>query len=71
MYMKIKIFLFLLLSMGISQMTAQVCSDYWSATDGLGRPLQRYDGVRQDKTVIMFYWTWHNTPDAAGTENSR
>lgn len=68
MYMKIKIFLFLLLSMGISQMTAQVCSDYWSATDGLGRPLQRYDGVRQDKTVIMFYWTWHNTPDAAGTE---
>ncbi|MBO4642177.1 MAG: hypothetical protein J5661_04900 [Bacteroidaceae bacterium] len=46
----------------------QACSDYWSATDGLGRTLQRYDESKQDKTVIMFYWTWHNSPDASGTE---
>ena len=68
-YMKSRFFLSLLLFVGFSQMRAQqVCSDYWSATDGLGRALQRYDGAKQDKTVIMFYWTWHNFPDTPGSE---
>ena len=34
----------------------------WAATDGLGRTLPMYDetgGVREEKTVAMFYWTWH------------
>ena len=66
--MKFRYLLFLFV-IGFSQMRAQqVCSDYWSATDGLGRTLQRYDESKQDKTVIMFYWTWHNSPDASGTE---
>ena len=66
--MKFRYLLFLFV-IGFSQMRAQqACSDYWSATDGLGRTLQRYDESKQDKTVIMFYWTWHNSPDASGTE---
>lgn len=59
----------MMLAMVLTQLSAQeVCSDYWSATDGLGRALQRYDGPKRDKTVIMFYWTWHNFPDAPGKE---
>ena len=36
-----------------------VNSDYWAATDALGRTVGTYDGVKKDKKVIMFYWTWH------------
>ncbi len=45
-----------------------VCSDYWAATDALGRKVQRYDGKKKEKTVIMFYWTWHEWEDPEGAE---
>ena len=46
--------------------TAQyvVNSDFWTATDGLGRQLHFYDHPDGKKTVIMFYWTWHQQADA-------
>ncbi len=40
----------------------KVNSDYWTATDALGRttPTQSEVGpVREGKYVAMFYWTWH------------
>ena len=43
-------------------------SDQWAATDALGRTVGRYDGVKTDKQVFMFYWTWHERYDAPGTE---
>ena len=46
----------------------EVNSDYWAATDALGREVGRYDGSQKDKTVIMFYWTWHNSHDREGSE---
>ncbi|MBP3774894.1 MAG: hypothetical protein ILA34_06055 [Bacteroidaceae bacterium] len=54
----------------MAQATAQpdVNSDYWAATDGLGREVGRYDPPREGKTVIMFYWTWHQREDAPGTQ---
>lgn len=53
----------------LSPLCAQeVNSDFWAATDGLGRKVNRYDNQKKDKTVIMFYWTWHNRGDAPGTE---
>ena len=50
--------------------THNVMPDTWVFTDGLGRESLTYEdvgGVREDKTVAMFYWTWHvdlafNTP---------
>ncbi len=45
-----------------------VNSDYWAATDALGRRVGRYDGQLKNKTVIMFYWTWHNYPEGPGKE---
>ncbi len=51
------------------QINAQnVCSDYWAATDGLGRKVGQYPTKEQDKTVILFYWTWHNNIDQPGKE---
>ncbi|MBQ8098318.1 MAG: hypothetical protein IJ244_02220 [Bacteroidaceae bacterium] len=46
----------------------EVCSDYWAATDGLGRKVGSYDAQKEDKQVLMFYWTWHERKDAPGTE---
>ena len=43
-------------------------SDQWAATDALGRTVGRYDGVKTDKQVFMFYWTWHERYDAPGTD---
>lgn len=44
-----------------------VNSDHWSATDGLGRTIGRYDNVRNsDKQIIMFYWTWHQWNEPKG-----
>lgn len=65
-----KILFLLALGFSISSLQGQnnVNSDYWNATDGLGRTLNRYDGQKNDKTVILFYWTWHMREDAAGTE---
>jgi len=40
----------------------KVNSNYWTATDALGRKLadQKDTGpVREDKYIAMFYWTWH------------
>lgn len=58
------------LTLSLCSLSAQnaVNSDFWAATDALGRTLNRYDGQKNDKTVIMFYWTWHMRPESAGTE---
>ena len=42
--------------------THKVMPDTWVFTDGLGRESLTYEdvgGVKEDKTVAMFYWTWH------------
>ena len=42
--------------------THKVMPDTWVFTDGLGRESLTYadvGGVKEDKTVAMFYWTWH------------
>ena len=42
--------------------THNVMPDTWVFTDGLGRESLTYEdvgGVKEDKTVAMFYWTWH------------
>ncbi len=42
--------------------TPQSISDAWVATDALGRKLPDHVKVgdpRPDRTVAMFYWTWH------------
>ncbi|MCQ2118406.1 MAG: hypothetical protein MJY84_00620 [Bacteroidales bacterium] len=44
-----------------------VDSDWYAATDALGRKVGRYDDTKKDKTVIMFYWTWHQMADETGT----
>ena len=46
----------------ISAQTWNVNSDYWSATDALGRktPSESEVGAaRNGKYVGIFYWTWH------------
>ena len=44
-----------------------VDSDWYAATDALGRKAGRYEGTGRDKTVIMFYWTWHQMAEETGT----
>ncbi len=42
--------------------THKVMPDTWVFTDGLGRTSLTYEdvgGPKDDKTVAMFYWTWH------------
>lgn len=42
--------------------TMDVRPDTWTATDGLGRTLDTYaevGGIKDNKTVGIFYWTWH------------
>ncbi len=42
--------------------THKVMPDTWVFTDGLGRTSYTYEdvgGPKEDKTVAMFYWTWH------------
>lgn len=39
----------------------------WEATDELGRTLPTYaetGGLREDKTVALFYWSWHVSQDS-------
>mgnify|MGYP000097870692 CR=1 FL=1 len=39
-----------------------VNSDFWAATDALGRKVREYGETgerKKDKFVAMFYWTWH------------
>ena len=49
--------------------THKVMPDTWVFTDGLGRTSLTYADVgapKDDKTVAMFYWTWH--ADLGGNE---
>ena len=49
--------------------THKVMPDTWVFTDGLGRESLTYEdvgGPKEDKTVGMFYWTWH--VDLAGNQ---
>ena len=42
--------------------THKVMPDTWVFTDGLGRESYTYEdvgGPKEDKTVAMFYWSWH------------
>ena len=42
--------------------THKVMPDTWVFTDGLGRESLTFEdvgGIKEDKTVAMFYWTWH------------
>ena len=44
--------------------THNVQPDTWVFTDALGREGLTYKdigGVRDDKTIALFFWTWHNT----------
>lgn len=51
-----------------------VMPDTWVFTDGLGRVSLTYEDVgapREDKTLAMFYWTWHTKETAsAGAVNT-
>ncbi|MBQ9779812.1 MAG: hypothetical protein IJW00_02590 [Clostridia bacterium] len=49
--------------------THKVMPDTWVFTDGLGRTSLTYEdvgGIKDDKTIAMFYWTWHG--DLGGNE---
>ena len=52
----------------------EVMPDTWVFTDGLGRVSLTYADVgapREDKTLAMFYWTWHTKETAsAGAVNT-
>ncbi len=44
--------------------THEAMPDTWVFTDGLGRESLTYEdvgGPKDDKTVALFYWTWHNS----------
>jgi len=45
-----------------------VNSDYWAATDALGREVGTYHDQHPEKQVILFYWTWNERHDPPGTE---
>ena len=48
--------------------THKVMPDTWVFTDGLGRESLTYEdvgGPKEDKTLAMFYWTWHTKAMAA------
>lgn len=52
---------------------ADVYSDTWVATDGVGRILPRFaecGPVKKEKWVGIFYWTWH-TQRGGPNDNSR
>jgi hypothetical protein len=60
-------FVFLILPFIIRAQTWDIKSDYWSATDALGRktPTESEVGnVKNDKYVGIFYWTWHSDNNA-------
>ena len=51
-----------------------ISSDYWAATDALGRKVCDFNTAgakKKDKFVAMFYWTWHQGEDdtAYGVKN--
>lgn len=60
------ILLLLTLMIGCQTFAQSVNSDYWSATDGLGRKIREYSDAgrkKENKYVAMFYWTWHQRSD--------
>jgi hypothetical protein len=62
-------FFFLVLLLMLCRTSAQqVNSDFWAATDALGRSVGTYSEQHPDKQVILFYWTWNERHDASGTE---
>lgn len=47
-------------------------SDQWAMTDALGRKVVQdatKNPIRKDKTVAMFYWTWHQGNDDKNYQN--
>ena len=57
---------FLFLSVGVhAQQVPFISSDQWAFTDAVGRKAvdQKEAGTKKDKTVAMFYWTWHQGND--------
>ena len=47
--------------------TRNAYPDTWVAIDGLGREVATYEqtgGVRKNKYVALFYWSWHTDRDA-------
>ncbi len=60
---KTGLFFFAILCLMPFNSTGQaVNSDFWVATDALGRKLRSYEEAgnrRKDKYVAMFYWSWH------------
>lgn len=56
------VFLSLTSSAETTEKSAEIQPTTWAAVDGLGRTLSlnsRVGDQKQDKTVAMFYWTWH------------
>ena len=66
--MKTKLLLLLSLLFSAVCWAQDVNSDYWAATDALGRKVGRYDDRHPEKQVILFYWTWHERDDRPGSE---
>lgn len=59
-----------IMSFNLFASAAEVKPDTWTAVDGLGRNLIKYDDAgdkREDKTVAMFYWSWHYSQAGKGT----
>jgi hypothetical protein len=55
--------------MTIDAMAGDVFADTWAATDALGRSLPGHEEagpVRADRTVGIFYWTWHTMQGQQG-----
>ena len=65
-YIQILIWLGLLPALCMAQQQNRINSDQWTITDALGRrAIERAEAgpQRADKTVAMFYWTWHQGQD--------
>jgi len=53
---------FILLPLVVLSQDWKVNSDYWAATDALGRTTPTQDEAgpkRNGKYIAIFYWTWH------------
>lgn len=65
-YIRILMWLGLSPALCLAQQQNQINSDQWTITDALGRrAIERAEAgpQRADKTVAMFYWTWHQGQD--------
>jgi len=60
------LFIIVLCSSAFAQTSSAVNSDHWAFTDALGRKVIGPDQAgpkKKDKTIAMFYWTWHQGND--------